>query len=293
LTGVFRLAFTATADIAERAGEALEAGTPTPLAVARFAAAGGWTVEALYGEAPTRDGIARLLRAIPGAPPEFDLAPLPQRDWVAESLAGLAPVRAGRFLIHGRHDRAAASGAAIPIEIEAGIAFGTGHHATTRGCLLAIERIARPAGRPRVLDIGTGTGILAIAAARLWKAPVMAFDIDPAAVAVARANARANAVAPLVEAVRAATPREPAIRRRAPYDLIVANILAEPLKRLAGPVAKIASQRSKIILSGLLEDQSEAVAAVWRTHEFARVARIVLDGWATLILARRGARVCA
>jgi len=288
---VFRLAFTTCRDIAEKAGEALERATPAPIAVARFAAAGGWTVEALYGEAPPRDGIARLLRAIPGAPREFDLAPLPQRDWIAESLAGLAPVRAGRFLIHGRHDRAAASGAAIAIEIEAGIAFGTGHHATTLGCLLAIERIARSAPRPRVLDIGTGTGILAIAAARLWKAPIMAFDVDPAAVAVARANARANAVAPLVETVRAASPRHAAIRRHAPYDLIVANILAEPLKRLAGPAAEIASQRSKIVLSGLLEDQSAAVAAVWRAHQFVRAARIVLDGWATLILARRGAEL--
>ncbi len=288
MTGLIRLALSGDRETADRAEYALEAGNPAPISTALFAGGGTWTLEALYGQPPERHAIAELLSAALGRAPEFDLAPLPERDWIAESLKGLAPVRAGRFLIHGSHDRKAARHSPLAIEIEAGAAFGTGHHATTFCCLEALGHIARAHHHPRILDIGTGTGILAIAAAKLWKAPVMASDIDPVAVAVARINARINAVTPLINAINANSALDPRIVRHAPYDLIIVNIHAKPLMGLAAPVAQIASHRSKIILSGLLENQTRMVAAAWRTHGFVRCRQFLINGWATLLLARPG-----
>lgn len=286
MTGLFRLAFSASRDGAERASSALEAGVPAPVTSAFFAEGSEWCVEVLYDCEPDGNDIARVLRKALGAPPHFDLAPLPERDWVAQSLIGLKPVRAGRFLIHGHHDRQHASTAPVAIEIEAGAAFGTGHHATTHGCLIALDRILRAEPRPRILDIGTGTGVLAIAAAKSTKARVMASDIDPIAVRVTRANVRANGAGPLVDVVCAATPLHREIVRRAPYDIVLANILAEPLTRLAAPVARISSQRSKIVLSGLLDHQVSMVQPAWRAQGFALANRLSIDGWTTLILAR-------
>ena len=209
-------------------------------------------------------------------------------DWVGESLAGLKPVAAGRFIVHGAHNRAGIPPNRVGIEIEAALAFGTGHHGTTRGCLLALDRMCRLSrcgkAAPRVLDLGAGSGVLAIAAARVWRARVLAIDIDAVAVRVARTNARLNRVGPLVEAVQAAGVTAPAIRARAPFDLVFANILLDPLQRLAAPLTKIVAPGGCIVLSGLLTAQANAALAAYRGLRLDR--RIALDGWTTLVLKR-------
>jgi ribosomal protein L11 methyltransferase len=158
-------------------------------------------------------------------------------------LADLKPVTAGRFTVHGAHDRPHVTANRISIEIEAALAFGTGHHGTTRGCLLALDRIVKRASPRRVLDVGTGTGVLAIAAAKALRVPVLASDIDPEAVRIAHENARLNGIAPLVQCLHAAGLAAPPFRTRAPFDLVFANILLAPLKRLAGPMRPLLAPR--------------------------------------------------
>jgi ribosomal protein L11 methyltransferase len=209
---------------------------------------------------------------------------VPARDWVKESLTGLAPVSAGRFLVHGAHDRARVPSNRIGIEIEAAVAFGTGHHGTTRGCLLALDRVAR-SSRPRyVLDLGTGTGVLAIAAARRLRTPVVATDIDPGSVRAARDNARKNRVGGLIQPVHAAGLTAHRIRSRAPYELVLANILLTPLQRLAAPLARSLSPRAYVILSGVLASQAAAAISTYRTQGLRLERRIPLGEWVTLVM---------
>ncbi len=207
-------------------------------------------------------------------------------DWVAQSLAGLKPVRAGRFVIHGAHDRARPKPNDIGIEIEAALAFGTGHHGTTHGCLLALTDLAKRRDFRRVLDIGTGTGVLAIAAARLLHTRIVAGDIDAIAVRAAQTNARLNHAATLITFARAAGTGAPAITGAAPYDLILANILLGPLTRLAVPLRKLLAPGARIVLSGLLPGHANAAIAVYRAQGLTLERRIQREGWATLVLRR-------
>jgi ribosomal protein L11 methyltransferase len=207
------------------------------------------------------------------------------RDWVKESLEGLKPVTAGRFIVHGAHDRARVPGHCIGIEIEAATAFGTGHHGTTRGCLLALDALARRRQRPRhILDLGTGSGVLAIAAAKLFRVPVLAIDIDPRAVANARANARRNGVGALVTAVHAAGLNAPQVIARAPFDLAMANILLRPLQRLAAPMARQLMPNARMVLSGILASQSNAALAAYRSQGMVLDRSFTLDGWVTPVM---------
>jgi ribosomal protein L11 methyltransferase len=210
------------------------------------------------------------------------------KDWVRASLEGLAPVPAGRFIVHGHHDRDRVPPNKIGIEIEAALAFGTGHHGTTRGCLLLLDQVLRSRWPRRVLDLGTGTGVLAIAAAKALRQPILASDIDWRSALVARDNARLNAAGTFVEAIHApgfASPHfRSSARPRAPFDLVMANILANPLRRLATPMARHLAPSAYVILSGLLPHQATGVIATYRASGLILVRRLQLEGWTSLLM---------
>lgn len=272
---------------AQALGAALERLTPAPTGLGVFEIEDGsglWEVGGYFDARPDRAGLALLASMHDAA--DFAVSEIAPTDWVAQVRRELTPVRAGRFLVHGGHDRAAATHARHALEIEAAMAFGTGHHGTTRGCLNAIDRLARQGFRPRrVADIGAGTGVLAMAAASLWKLPVVASDIDPVAVETARANFRANALSG-ARLARAAGFRAEVIRENGPYDLILANILARPLRRLAPEMAANAAPGGMVVLSGILNAQATGVEGVYRGWGFARRARTRDGDWTTLILRR-------
>lgn len=216
-----------------------------------------------------------------------EIEALADRNWVKESLEALPPVRAGRFVVHGRHDRDRVPANAIGIEIEAGLAFGTGHHGTTLGCLMAIERLLKQRRIRRPLDVGTGTGVLAIAAAKALHVPVVATDIDPVAVETTRENLAKNGAAGLVRAVTANGADTAVVRAGAPYDLVIANILAKPLVALAPSLRPLMERGAAVVLSGLLVSQRREVEAAYRARGCVPLFRIVRDGWATLALEAR------
>jgi ribosomal protein L11 methyltransferase len=250
---------------------------------------GNWRVAIHSRAGPDEKFLRSLAAAAAGAQAGRSLCftRVAAKDWVGESLAGLQPVTAGRFIVHGAHDRAGIASNRIGIEIEAALAFGTGHHGTTRGCLLALDRVCKSLRRadsaPRILDLGTGSGVLAIAAARALRGRVLATDIDAAALGVARENARLNRAAPMIKLVKANGVTAPALRCRAPFDLIFANILLEPLQRLASPLAKLVAPGGRLVLSGLLTSQANAALAAYRLP---LDRRIEIDGWTTLVLKR-------
>lgn len=259
------------------------------VAVAAFEGDGGrWSVNVHFSAAPdeafVRAQVAHAAGADAGAALVFET--VEARDWVRASLDGLAPVVAGRFVVHGSHDRARVRANQAGIEIEAALAFGTGHHGTTRGCLVLLSDVLRRTNPQSVLDLGTGTGVLAIAAAKALRRTILASDIDPRAVQVARDNARLNGVGDLIEAVTAIGLSAPAFKRRAPFDLVLANILANPLRRLAPQVAAHLAPRGLVILSGILPDQLRAVVASYRGQGLALVKSIELEGWSSVLLRR-------
>ncbi|MDE2578402.1 MAG: 50S ribosomal protein L11 methyltransferase [Hyphomicrobiales bacterium] len=252
---------------------------------------GRWSVEVFFGHAPDEAAIRDLVRVAAGeaAAQALIFSRVAEKDWVAASLEGLAPVRAGRFLVHGSHDRAAPRANDIGLEIEAALAFGTGHHGTTLGCLRALDLVGKRRRPSAILDVGTGTGVLAIAAARLWRMKVAAGDIDPVATEAARANARLNRAAPYVRPVTARGAMHPDLRDRGPYDLIFANILARPLRLMAPQIARAASFDAELVLSGLLARDVAGVLSAYAAQGFALQRRSDIDGWATLVLRRGGA----
>jgi len=249
-----------------------------------------WRVTLYLPEAPDATLRARLAAAARAAlgpeGPGFAITRLPDINWVAKSLEGLKPVRAGRFLVHGGHDRDKAQPNDIAIEIEAGEAFGTGHHGTTAGCLLAIERTVKTRTVRNALDVGTGSGVLAIAIARLARCPVLASDIDPVATRVAAENVRLNGVAPLVRLATAAGIGLRLFAREGPYDLVVANILAGPLVALAPAIRRAVAPGGTVILSGLTVSQIGRVSAAYRRLGLRPTVPGIIDDWATLTFVR-------
>jgi ribosomal protein L11 methyltransferase len=252
---------------------------------------GRWSLAVHFRDPPNETAVRALVALAAGADAANALAfeRLAAKDWVSASLEGLTPVEAGRFVVHGAHDRARVGRDRIGIEIEAALAFGTGHHGTTRGCLLALDRIVNTQRALPVLDVGTGTGVLAIAAARALRTPVLASDIDIRAVKIARENARRNRAGALVEVVHAGGLAARRFRERAPFALVLANILLAPLKRLATPMAHLVAPGGRVVLSGLLAAQASAALAAYRARGFTLERRIALEGWVTLVL-RRPAR---
>ncbi|MCS0503830.1 50S ribosomal protein L11 methyltransferase [Ancylobacter mangrovi] len=250
-----------------------------------------WAVEAYFGEEPDEEAVRELVALIsPDHAAAAVFSTLDRKDWVSASLEGLAPVAVGRFLVHGFHDRGNVGPNRIGIEIEAALAFGTGHHGTTKGCLAAIAAYGKRRRPLRTLDVGTGTGVLAIAAGRLFHAPVVASDIDLVAVTTARANARANHAAPHIRFLHAPGLDAGAFERLGPYDLIVANILLAPLKRIAKPLARLLAPGGRVVLSGLLPSHANAALAAYRAQGLRLVRRRTLEGWTTLELAADAGR---
>ncbi|WP_296744032.1 50S ribosomal protein L11 methyltransferase [Mesorhizobium sp.] len=242
----------------------------------------------LYADADV-DGVEDRVRDILtglGLPKPVEREVLPDVDWVSRSLEGLKPVRAGRFFVHGAHDRAKRHSGDLAIEIEAGLAFGTGHHGTTAGCLEMLEKVVLREHPRNALDLGTGSAVLAIAVAKLAHIPVLATDIDAVAVRVAAANARLNHVKALVETVTAPGFHHPIFARRAPFDLIVANILARPLMRLAPEMAKHIKLGGSLVLSGILDRQRDAVVSAYVGQSFRHVLTSHREGWVTIHLKR-------
>ena len=252
-------------------------------------AAGDWQVALYFRDPPNEAAVRGLVALTSGADIANALVfeTIKAKDWVSASLEGLAPVEAGRFVVHGAHDRARVAVNRIGIEIEAALAFGTGHHGTTRGCLLALDAIAKRRRPGKILDVGTGSGVLAIAAARALHRPVLAGDIDISVVRIARENARRNRAGSAATIIHAKGVGARLIRGRAPFDLVFANILLGPLKTLAKPIRMLAAPGAEIVLSGLLTAHANAALSAYRTQGFALKRRITLDGWATLVL-RRG-----
>ncbi|ENN87726.1 ribosomal protein L11 methyltransferase Genetic Information Processing [Rhizobium freirei PRF 81] len=211
---------------------------------------------------------------------------IPDIDWIAKSLEGLKPVRAGRFLVHGSHDRDKVGASDIAIEIEAGQAFGTGHHGTTAGCLETIERVLAGRRVRNALDLGTGSGVLAIAVRKLRNIPVLATDIDPVAVRVARENVRSNGIASGIALETAPGFHSTAFSRHGPFDLIIANILARPLIKMAPQLVAHLAPGGSVILSGILAEQRWKVLAAYNGANLRHVRTIWRNGWVTIHLDR-------
>lgn len=247
-----------------------------------------WLMEAYFGWEPDEAALRALVAAASdettARSATFGLTE--RRDWVANSLAGLQPVRAGRFLVHGAHDRERVAANDVAVEIEAGLAFGTGHHGTTRGCLMLFDRLLKRRRPSHALDIGCGAGVLAIGAAKVLKRKVWLGDIDPVAAAVANANAQLNGVGVWCRAVVSRGVENAALREGEPYDLVFANILAKPLRMLAPSLAAVMSPDGEAIVSGLLLADVAGVLASWRAQGFALAERVDLEGWASLRLRR-------
>lgn len=264
---------------------------PAETAVAAFEAPDGqiWLVEVFFRDPPDEDHVRALVRATAGDAVAACVTfhAIESRDWVRTSLDGLKPVVAGRFTVFGSHDRDKVAANAIPIEIEAALAFGTGHHGTTLGCLRAIDRLAKAARAFRPLDVGTGTGVLAIAAGLRHRVPVLASDIDRVSVVAAHENAVLNRARGYVRVIHAAGLKDGRFRRGAPYDLILANILPRPLVGLATDLVRLVAPAGTVVLSGIIPPHANLVVSAYRDRGLRLVMREEIEGWVTLTM-RRG-----
>lgn len=279
---------------AKALAEHLDMSEPIPLATSLFenqdadgAAVGGWRVDAYFEEAPDLEALRQTAADLLDRARSISVDAVPDENWVAISQAALPPVSAGRYCIHGSHDRQRVGRRLHAIEIDAGEAFGTAHHATTEGCLQAIDRLTRRRRFNSVLDLGCGSGVLAIAAAQaLPQASIVASDIDGEAVRVAAANIRSNRLGGRIRVYTATGLAHAALRGDGSFDLVTANILAGPLIGLAPHLARAIMPGGIAILSGLLADQAREVAAAYRMSGFRLQEKQILTGWATLVVAR-------
>ncbi len=291
-TCVMRIATTENTarKMTELLGEMLD---PDETAVASFETQDGrhWFLEAYFTYEPDQEALRNLLRPMLGDDAmHAQFSSLTPQDWVKASLEGLRPVRAGRFLVYGEHDTGVARPHEWAMRIDAALAFGTGHHGTTHGCLLALEAELKKKRPQSIIDVGTGTGILAFGAARALKMKIVAGDIDPVAVRVAQENARLNGLHPWLDFYVGAGLQHPKARSKR-FEIIIANILARPLCKLASSLAKALLPHGKVILSGLLVSDVPAVLSAYRMQGLYLVRKDVREGWATLVLARGGTRV--
>lgn len=282
-------AFTTLADKtrAETMSEAMEHLTPEPTGVGVFEIEDGsglFEIGGYFIEPPDEAALALLAKAFEAR--DFVISELPETDWVAHVRRELAPVPAGRFFLYGSHDADKVPAGVIPLAIDAAMAFGTGHHGTTKGCLLALDRLADQGVRPgNVADIGCGTAVLAMAAVKLWPGlPAIASDIDEVAIETSLANLTFNDLAGQIDCITCAGFEDPALAKAAPFDLIFANILKGPLIDLAPDMAKHAAPGCFVILSGILNTQADEVAAAYQAQGFEQIVRDVLGDWTTLTL---------
>ena len=260
-----------------------------PAAIAAFERPDGrWGVTAHFAAAPDQALVREIVGNAAGEAIARDIGfdTVEARDWVKASLEDLVPVPAGRFVVHGHHDRARVAPNKLGIEIEAALAFGTDHHGTTRGCLQLLDHVLKARRPCRVLDLGCGTGVLAIAASKALHAKVLASDIDPLSVKVARENAQLNKTGNLVQVIRARGFSAPQFATQGPFDLVLANILANPLRQLARPMAGHLAPSALVILSGLLNHQASGVIAAYRARGLVPVRHLAIEGWSSLLLRR-------
>ncbi len=274
---------------AEALGEAMERLVPEPTGIGVFEVEDGsglWEVGAYFVEAPDEAALALLAAAFDAHP--FAVSEVPETDWVAHVRRELAPVEAGRFFVYGSHDADKVPDDCIPLLIEAAMAFGTGHHGTTLGCLTGFDHLLEKGVHgAKVADIGCGTAVLAMAAARVWPdANIVASDIDQVAVDVALSNLDANGMTGAVTCLEAAGFDHPELAVRAPYDLIFANILKGPLVALAPELVGHLKSGGHAILSGILNEQADGVEAVYTHLGTNTVERLSIGDWTTLILSK-------
>lgn len=280
MTSLWTVRLRLAADAAEAAEAVLE---PFALALSRYEVEGGrlWEVEALVEGVPDRRAIRAALASF-GKP---GFAAVPPKDWVAESRKALPPIAAGRFYLRGSHVEGPTPRGRLALLIDAGAAFGTGRHETTKGCLIVLDRLARAGRRfSRILDLGCGSGVLALAAAQLWPGSVLAADNDPDAVRVARENAALNGLADRIRVIRSRGFAAAGLRRAGPFDLLLANILAGPLVRLAPGLARNLAQGGRAVLSGLLTSQAAEVLAAQRRRGLVLESELRLGDWSVLLL---------
>lgn len=246
---------------------------------------GEWFFEATCESPPDVESFVELARQTLGEAVDFSVAPIdPEINWVARSLEGLAPVIAGGFYVYGSHETGPVPGGLTPMKIDAAQAFGTGHHETTTGCLEAIDKVLKRRKPRHMIDVGTGTGVLAIALAKRTRSTVIASDIDPISVTTTIENAAQNGVGTQIVALEATGVNHPTIQRNAPYDLIVANILAGPLMALAPAIGKIAQKGAVVILSGILQHQARGVINAYARQGMVLNQKLQRKDWTTLIL---------
>ena len=249
---------------------------------------GRWDVTVNFADPPDQPLVRELVANAAGREVVESIVfdTVEAKDWVKASLEDLVPVPAGRFVVHGRHDRERIAPNKIGIEIEAALAFGTGHHGTTRGCLLLLDDVLKAHRPKRVLDLGTGTGVLAIATAKALRVNVLASDIDPLAVRVARDNARLNGTGDLVGTIQATGFSAPEFAKHGPFDLVLANILANPLRQMATQMARHLAPSAPVILSGLLPHQAQSVIAAYRARGLVLKRHLQIEGWSSLLMQR-------